>query len=632
MAQKSSETCPVCESDIPDEKEKCPECGALLDMFEFDLDIEEDIPEESIEKVKELIVEEGEDEELIEAIKELGSGGEGVEDVEEVVTFACPICDSEVGEDDSECPNCGAIFEVEEEEKKDEEKEESISIDIKEEVNSFQNKIDRFEREGLDMKYPKNYLSEFKHAGQEGDKESCEELSQKLDESLNYTEEIMNSLKKIDYYLDPISEKNEDPKFEDEVKKVYKGCELGEFRTASKKAKQLEAEIKNHLQKKIDEVWLEEFIESTIEEADSSISDIGKEMPIDYFREKINEARSLKNQGDLAEGLCLCKKTLDSIDTINKLYGKIREAEKLIDEIEKREDGSEFRKGLDQVMEKIESGEEQEALEMIGELIPELENTLEDIEKEKAKKEEEAKEKELEEKISEMKSLLEIEIADLELSEEKEIRDEIIGLKEEEKHEEAIAKFDQFKESFEKKIKEQVERLKKRFEENGFEEEFPRDELEKLVEKEDHFEALNLLKDTEERLESLKKREENLSEKISKIEGIIEDAVEIGFETDSVEEKLEKAKDEFEKKRFDSVKENIDACEDELQEKLVNFLRGEIENAKKTLRGVKSDEVDVKKTITYLKKANQAKKENELERGFEALKNYKKEMEVISEI
>jgi len=632
VAQKSSETCPVCESNIPEEKEKCPECGALLDMFEFDLDIDEEIPEESIEKVKELIVKDQEDEELIEAIKELGSGSEGFEDVEEVVTFACPICDSEVGENDAKCPNCGAIFEVEEEDKKSEEKEESISIDIEEEVNSFQNKIDRFEQEGLDMKYPKNYLSELKNAGQKGEKERCEKLSQKLDESLSYTEEIMNSLKKIGYYLDPISEKNDGSKFEEEVEKVHKGCELGEFRTASKKAKQLEAEIKNHLKKKIDESWLEEYIEIKIEQADDSVSDISKEVPIDPIKEKINEARSLKNQGDLVEGLYLCRKTLDSIDTINKISEKIKEAEKLIDEIEKSKDVSEFRESVNQAMEKIELGEEQEAIEMIRELIPDLENTLEYIEQERAKREEEAKEKELEEKISEMKSLLEIEIADLELNEEKEMKDEVIDLKEEEKYEEAIANVDDFKESFINKINEKIERLKKRFEENGFEEEFPGDELEKLVEKEDHIEALNLLKDTEGSLGSLKKQEENLSEDISKIEGIIEDAVEIDFETDSLEEKLEKTKEELEEKRFDSVKENIDACEDELQEKLIYFLKGEIENAKKTLRGVKSDEVDVKKTITYLKKANQAKKENELEKGFEALKKYKKEMEVISEI
>ena len=126
-------SCHICGSEIPDDSSECPECGLNVDLFDIDEMETELEDEEKVEKVFEsILTEEKRDEtELLEQLKEIGGGTddkvEGAEErgeteeeteepkdeeeTEEEITFECPVCETEVSEDDTECPECGAIFE-----------------------------------------------------------------------------------------------------------------------------------------------------------------------------------------------------------------------------------------------------------------------------------------------------------------------------------------------------------------------------------------------------------------------------------------------------------------------------------------------------------------------------------------
>lgn len=629
MTPNSSKTCPVCESTIQDGEEKCPECGALIDKLDFDVDVEEDVPKKSIERVKELIMEEG-DEELIETIKNLSLiDEEEEEEVEEVVTFACPICDAEVGEDATECPNCGAIFEVEEEEM--EEEEEPISIDIEDELESYQKSIHLYEHSGLDMEYIKNDIDDLKEAAEEGEKEKCEQISQQIEEDLDHAEDINKCIKRGEHYLEALSEKTETSSLQDDLSKVFEGCEIGEYLVASKKANTVEDELEKSLQQEIDEEWLEEFIEEKTEEVREKLSDIEEEIGIEEVKERLDRAISIKNQGRMPEAVHRTLTVLESVQIMPEISEKIEEARDLIDELKDTEAASEYTQHLEETIDKIEIGKEAEFEESIEELIEEIQNQL-NTEEEKELEEEE---KEVEEKISEMKSLSE-KAEEIGLEIDSSMIEEAVDHKNEGEFEEGLSKLEDFKEvyveKFEDEIKGRMDELKERFGERFFEEKFPQDRMEEFMEKEEFEEALNLIQKKKDDLEDLQEREEKLIESTSEIQTIIEDAREIDFDIEGVKEDLEEAKQKVDEKKFDEAQEHIEWCEQELQQKLVQSLQGEIRNAKKKLGGLSREDVDVKKIISYLKKANQAKKEERLEKGFEALKKYKKKMEGISEL
>lgn len=117
--------CPECGDELNKEREKCPNCGAMIEKVE-------------VKKVRETLnmiddetfkIKEGDSDTLVNNIKELGSldrkqdetsneemdiekkDVEETEDEIEVVVYECPICGAEVSEEDDECPECGAIFE-----------------------------------------------------------------------------------------------------------------------------------------------------------------------------------------------------------------------------------------------------------------------------------------------------------------------------------------------------------------------------------------------------------------------------------------------------------------------------------------------------------------------------------------
>ncbi len=111
----SKTVCPECDNQIEDQKKECPECGAVI-KHEVKKALETlDMIDDNTFEIKD-----GDSNRLIDNIKELGSLEKEVEKQSfedeneeeiEVVIYECPVCESEVSEDDKECPQCGAIFE-----------------------------------------------------------------------------------------------------------------------------------------------------------------------------------------------------------------------------------------------------------------------------------------------------------------------------------------------------------------------------------------------------------------------------------------------------------------------------------------------------------------------------------------
>ncbi len=630
MDQNSPETCPVCESDLSKQIEECPECGVFIDLFDVDVDLNSEIPKRSIEKVKEMIIEEGEDEELIEAIKEIEFEGEqSEEDVEEIVTFACPICESEVGEDDAECPNCGAIFEVEEEES--EEETSSIELDIENELKSFEKRVGRFERLGLDMRYPKSDIEEYKNSAEEGERERCEELSVKIEDQLDYAEKISRYTDKMEHLLDVASEDTDISELEDSLSKVYKGCEIGEFQIALKKAKEIEENFEKHIEDQVDQGWLDEFLEEKNEEIESKISGIEADIDIKDIKERLEDAKAAKSEGEMAEAVHKTMSTMESVSIISNVSEKIVKAMDIIERLEIEEYVSESSHKVDDLIEKIEMGEIYEAKNMADGLIPSLEEKLEKQEK----KEEEKKkmqEEEIDEKISEARSLLES-AQGFELEIDEGLLDDALELREKEEYEDGISKLDDLKDSyveeFEEKIRAKIDGLRDEFDETLFVEEFSEEEVEDLIDDHDFERALNLIQEKKDRMEELQKQKEKLTDDIERLDKIIDDAETIDFEIEEVKKTFEKAEENIAAIRCGEAEKNINYCERQLQQKLVKFLQGEIKNAKKKLRNADDGTIDIKETIGYLKEANRAKKDKRIGECFDALKKYKREIERI---
>ncbi len=119
--------CPSCGSVISASDSECPHCGINLEEWE-----EEEKVNELLSKVDDdtFQIRNDEKDSVLDGIKQLAKvekkkvGKEIFEDAEDQEeeeiweeseeyeeVFECPICGTEVSEEDDECPNCGAVFE-----------------------------------------------------------------------------------------------------------------------------------------------------------------------------------------------------------------------------------------------------------------------------------------------------------------------------------------------------------------------------------------------------------------------------------------------------------------------------------------------------------------------------------------
>ncbi len=642
MVKDSQESCPVCNSVLLEEVEECPNCGAVLKLFDIDVDIDEDLSKAAFEKVKSLILEEGEDEELIEEIGEMefsdiaNEGDETIpaeetEEFEEIVTFACPICDSEVGENDTQCPNCGAIFEGASDE------EEEPLVDFQDEIDSYQKRIRQFERLGLGMKYLKEDVSELEDAQNKGDEKRGEILLEKIEDKIEHVENIIRITTRCENLLSVLSEKLDVSDLETKVDKIYKGCDIGEYQVASKRGEKIQKEIVEKLDGLEEKKWLEDQIEEKSEEVRELIYDIKSDIDMDRVEEKIDEALSAKNDGDLEEGLHNVTEALDSALNISEISEKIEEANKYLNDIKQREiDASEYEEEIDNTIKNLETGEEIAAFEIIERTIEDMQNRLEKYEEEKEKQELEELSEKIEEKVSHMESLLEqAKKLDIEISEGEEKIDEALTYSEEDEYEEGLTKLEEVDEMYRVKVEDEIDQkidsMKEGLSENLSGEEPLFEKIEELKDKGDYEKILDLIEDMEKERESQKEIKDDLSEGVSEIERIIDYSENLDFDMKDVRELLEDTEEEIEKGDWSEAEDHMKSCRKKIKKKLLHYLKREYKSAKKKLKGIDREDIDVKKPIDLIKKANRARKENRLEESFETLKDYKEEMDKIDE-
>jgi len=632
LEKDSYETCPVCDSSLPEEDVECPNCGAVLELFDIDVSIDNGVSEEAIEKVRSLILEEEEDEELLEKFREMEFSAivteiEEGEEIEEVVTFACPICDSEVGENDSKCPNCGAIFEEErdEEDLEDEEdQKESTTVDFQDEIDRYQKRISRFENLGLDMQYLKEDVSELKKAQSTGDEKKCERISDEIQDRIEHVENIIEIIAKCENFLSVLSEKIDVSEMEKKVDKIYEGCKIGEYRVAAKRGENIQNEIVGELSGVDEGKWLDDLIENRSEEARELISNIKADVDIERVEEKIDEALSARNDGNVEEGVHKVMEALDSASKISEISEKIEEANKYLENIKQIGiDTSEYLESIDDTIRKIGTGEKETAFEIIEETMADMQNKLEKDKKEKAEKQDSKEPSEkIQKKINSMESLLEeAEKFDIEICEGEEKVEEAVRYAEENEYEEGFMKLEEVENMYRGKLEKEIDEIVDSMKEEGgtktyLMKNFLLDEVEKLKENGNYKIILDIIEETE---------------NISKIENIISYSEDLEFEMNDVKALLSEAKEKIEIRDWSGCRNYVESCRKKVKNKLLDFLKGEIKYAKKKLSVVDSEDIDITKPIDFLKEANRSRKDNQLEESFKALKNYKEEMEKIFE-
>jgi len=663
LAKDSFDNCPVCDNNLSEEQEACPNCGAPMKLFDIDVDTSGGVSKEEIEKVRSLILEEGEDDELLEEIREMDlspivtedeeTTSSDKEEVEEIVTFACPICDSEVGENDPQCPNCGAIFEEESDEETSEEQvedftmekregsnieeeEKSVMTGFQDEIDFYQKRIDRFEKSGLDMKYLEKDVTELENAQNKGDEIKCKRIIDEIEDKIDHIENIREITSKCENFLIVLSEKIDVSEMEEKIEKIYEGCKIGEYEVASKRAEDIKMEIAGEL-KGLEESWLDDFIKEKSKETKELISDINSELDIEIVEKKIEEALSSKDDGDVEEGVHKILEALDLASDVSEMSEKIEEANKYVEEIGQRGiDTSGYKDDIEEIINKIESGEMKSAFKIIETSIEDMQNQLEKEEEEKTEKQDsqDLTEK-IQKKISKMKPLLEqAEKFDIETTEGEEKIDEARRHADENEYDKGLSKLEEVEEMYRSKMEKEIERMIELMEEEHeglFREEFPNEKVEKLMEKGDYEKILDIIEEVEENIESQKEIKKDLTEEVSKMERIIGHSENLDFEMNDVKALLKEVEENIEEKNWSEARDELEICENKVKDKLLDYLKGEIKNAKKKLREVKNDDFDITEPIDLLKDANQARKEKQLEKSFEALKNYKQKMEKILE-
>ncbi len=135
MVRGQMKKCPICDTDLRDDSEACPNCGTDSSLFDIELDSEDLAAIKSSKSLDDLLASVLEDSSLSPPKKKPEK--ETLDDLdlelpeeppdrpkldldileedilgkeEKSITFECPACGAEVEEQASQCPSCGALF------------------------------------------------------------------------------------------------------------------------------------------------------------------------------------------------------------------------------------------------------------------------------------------------------------------------------------------------------------------------------------------------------------------------------------------------------------------------------------------------------------------------------------------
>ncbi len=704
MVEDSKRICPVCDSEIAQNQDTCPECGVDLSLFDEEIEIDEEEAEESIEKVMKMV---GEDDELVENFSDLGGSSEGSEerdevadeliedikelglseediseeeDVAEIITFECPVCESEVSEDASECPNCGVIFEEDEEEDLSEDEADSEGLDIREEdildeeveidteiseledespveettekmmadeeVLEVQKRLDSVKERIEDIDHPDVEVREIKRqvekveSSLEEDK-NVEEQIDELENQVDFANQIAEKVDRSRNYLEWLSSHIDITKGEKQIKKVKKGCRIGEYRVATKKAAEVEQKLKDA---SIDhdltkEKNFKDFMERKKEEIQKKLSEI-EDLEIsrehEEFEKEFDKIPSLKEE-DFLDSFHRIMDLLKRIDRLSEISLDLNKTENYIERLEEMDVKiGEYQEKMGTIKDKVEEGHHEKAKEMSEEIKNQVKKRLKE---KKAEKERKRKDrfKKIQQMIPRIKELLQTaEEFGIDIEEGKKLIDEAMDSTKDNSYVEAINSLNECKIFFQKRLDNEIGE-----EIENIESESSSDKVESILQEikttkkeEDYEKVYELIEEAKHKIESEKEPEEKEEIEEPKIdfsfvESMIEQAQEYDFGFPEASELIDEAKELHDKGNFDESEEHLEEAEKKISERLPHLLRKEIKEAKEDLKNAKIKGAEISEPVQLLKEINESMKRDNLRKSFEKLKEYKKKMDDI---
>jgi len=225
VGDEGSKECPICGTQISEDSDRCPICGVTQKIIDLEKDIGDDL-DGNVDEIFDHLehdledIEEHEITSVIKQISAIGYGDEGVtRDLHESeegehsgeMVFECPLCGTEVGENDSECPGCGAIFETGEE-------EEDIVDEFERSFEEAKKKLANVRKLPLKIDIVKDLVRQATLAKNEEDFSRGLERSQEAIQVCNNIEEFLVIVKEVKGVIKEKKEKGEE--FKEPLKNI----------------------------------------------------------------------------------------------------------------------------------------------------------------------------------------------------------------------------------------------------------------------------------------------------------------------------------------------------------------------------------------------------------------------------
>ncbi|MBS3817755.1 MAG: hypothetical protein KGY76_09365, partial [Candidatus Thermoplasmatota archaeon] len=606
---------------------------------------------------------------------------------EEIITFECPICESEVSEDASECPNCGVVFEepgegeeeieeTEEELEKEESREfdegtedeeesfefeEDLDIDLdigegteevgeetevplgpEDKIASFHEDIDDLKDSDLNLKSLEDEIEKLEKAQEEGEEEKITELSDNIEEQIQFVQDIRESVKRSQNYIDWLSGRTDVSELKSSIEQIYKGCDIGEYKIAAKRAKDVEEDIKEAASDKgLEDEKLKSEIEEKSEEIEERLSAVESlDIEVDSIKKTLRDALDRKEEEDLEKAFHGIMGALRETEGLSEFSEKMEKAQFHLEKIkEKGQEHEKFADDLEESKEKAKEGKFSEANGILDRTIDEMKSKLKEKEEEKEAEGRDKKDlfKKVQKKIPEMKSLLNTaKDFDVEVEGGKNLINEALKKTKQNDYEEAIDSLEQcrvfFQTKLDKNIDTEIENIKKKTDADVTE---IIEDIEEYREKGEYEKVAGLIEKGKEKKEEETEEEleeepaEEIDEEFFEIKEIIEEAEGLDLKFPKGEHLLDEAKKEWGKGNRDQARENIEKAKNEVSSRLPGIIENEIKGAKEELKKTKVQGANISKPVELLKKTNRALKEGDLQQSFESFKSFKKKMEEI---
>ncbi len=342
-------TCPVCDSKIPVDSDKCTFCGIETELLRM---VEE----------KGGIVDDGVNEGPV---------------PEETLIFECPICETDVAEDAKRCPKCGAIFE---EGVEDEVIEDELEADFNERLAETRQSLSTVRAMGIGLDHLKALLRDATTAGSNGEYKRGIRITDECIRSAQHIEDINERVVSARHLIIELKDLGKDPDvYLDFLREAVKKLDSGLYDQATTEIENINIMMEEELESlKTKTRELEAEFKDKFEAAKKKLLVIRDgEINIEEQRGLLRMARDAESEGDhqraiehLDELLLSC----ESVSTILDIIEKFKETLNMLRErgLEHRSYVQNIRKGKGMA----DEGRYQEAEEVMAKTLEEAENAL----------------------------------------------------------------------------------------------------------------------------------------------------------------------------------------------------------------------------------------------------------------